>query len=221
MRTASVSTYKSVTLSGEIHVWTLRIPAAEAVAAFEQLLSSDERERAARFRFDHLRRSFVITRGALRCLLARYVGQDPAAIHFVYGPKGKPALGGPIEFNTTHSGDMAAFAFADGCPVGIDLEQIRAVPRMEDIAARFFEPEEHAAIMALPPAQREAAFFRCWTRKEACVKATGEGLGASPSPAAGWTLCDLAIAPGYAGALAYRDRERSIIDRQFPAPPAS
>jgi 4'-phosphopantetheinyl transferase len=188
-------------IAPDIHVWTLHLPNVEATT-LEPLLSPDERERASRYRFDHLRQSFVVTRAALRCLLARYFGGDPAAIRFDYGAKGKPALaGGGIEFSTTHSGDMAAFAIAKGCPVGIDLERIRPVSHMEEIARRFFYASEYTELMSQPPAGRDAAFFRCWTRKEACVKVTGEGLsGLLDVPQC--SVQDLSLAPGYAAALA-------------------
>jgi 4'-phosphopantetheinyl transferase len=187
-------------IAPDIHVWPLHLPNVEATK-LEPLLSPDERERASRYRFDHLRESFVITRAALRCLLARYVGGDPAAIRFDYGAKGKPALAGGIEFSTTHSGDMAAFAIAQGCAVGIDLERVRPVSHMVDIAARFFSAIEYLELMSLPPAERDAAFFRCWTRKEACVKVTGEGLSGLHDVPRG-CVQDLSLAPGYAAALA-------------------
>jgi 4'-phosphopantetheinyl transferase len=203
-------------------------------ARFDPVLATDEKERARRFRFDHLRQSFVITRGVLRCLLARYVGLDPAELRFACGPKGKPALASAagIEFNATHSGGSALFAFATGCQVGIDLELMRPIAGAQDLADRFFCPEEAAEIRSLPPGERERAFFRCWTRKEAYIKAIGDGLSApldgfrvalrpgeaarlvhiahDTDAAAAWTLDDLGPAAGYLAALAYRDRRRSV-----------
>jgi 4'-phosphopantetheinyl transferase len=223
-------------LSGrDVHVWTLRTGASDDVAAkFEPVLVRGERDRAAGFRFDHLRRSFVIARGALRCLLGRYLDLDPASIRFNYGSKGKPAVASAagIEFNATHSGGLAAFAFTVGCQIGVDLEQIRPLTEMQHIADRFFCPEEAAEIRSLPPSERERAFFCCWTRKEAYIKAIGDGLSApldkfrvtlQPNEAArfihlahdiiaakAWTLHDLCLASVYAAALAYRDRQRSL-----------
>jgi len=218
-----------------VHVWTLDGGASEALAArFAPVLSPDEMERAARFRFDRLRHAFAVTRGVLRCLLARYAGLGPAELRFACGPKGKPALApaAGIEFNATHSGGSALFAFATGCPVGIDLELLRPMAGAQDIAARFFCPEEAAEIGSLPPAERDRAFFRCWTRKEAYIKAIGDGLSApldgfrvtlrpneparllhiahDTDAAAAWTLDDLSPAAGYLAALAYRDRPRSV-----------
>jgi 4'-phosphopantetheinyl transferase len=217
----------------DIHVWTLRIGASGAVAAkFEPALAVDEKDRAARLHFDHLRQSFVITRGVLRGLLGCYLRLHPARIRFKYGSKGKPTLasGGNIEFNATHSGGRAMFAFTMGCQIGVDLELMRPLAETQQIADRFFCPEEAAEIRSLPPSEREHAFFRCWTRKEAYIKAIGDGLSAplddfrvtlhpneparfvyiATDAARTWTLHDLSAAPDYAAALAYRDRERSL-----------
>lgn len=221
--------------TNDVHVWTLDSGASEAMAdRFAPVLAADEKERAARFRLDRLRHSFVITRGVLRCLLARYANLHPAGIRFACGPKGKPALASAagIEFNATHSGGSALFAFAKGCHVGVDLELMRPITGAQDIAERFFCPEEAAEIGSLPPAERERAFFRCWTRKEAYLKAVGDGLSAplngfrvtlrpgEPArvvhiahdtyAAQAWTLDDLGPAAGYLAALAYRDRRRSV-----------
>ncbi len=220
---------------GEIHVRAMRIEAtAEAAAGFAGLLSEDERERAARFRFEHLRYSFTCARGALRVLLGGYLGIAAAAVEFGYGSNGKPFLksGDSIRFNASHSGDWAVFAFASGCDVGIDVEKVRPLPDMADIARNYFCRAEWEALMSLPAEEREAAFFRCWTRKEAYIKATGEGLSApldafqvtldadaparflhighDESAAAEWTLEDLRVAPGYAAALACRGTQRRI-----------
>jgi 4'-phosphopantetheinyl transferase len=226
----------SFELSGRgVHVWTLRTGASDAVAAnFEPVLAPDEKDRAARFRFDRLRHSFVIRRGALRYLLGRYLDRHPASIRFNYGSKGKPAVASAvgIEFNTTHSGGLSVFAFTVGCQIGVDLEQIRLLTETQHIADRFFCSEEAAEIMSLPPSERERAFFYCWTRKEAYVKAIGDGLSApldefrvtlqpnqparfihlahDMKAAKAWTLHDLRLASDYAAALAYRDRQRSL-----------
>lgn len=201
---------------------------------FEQVLAEDEINRAERFQFSQLRESFVITRGVLRYLLGRYLNLHPASIRFIYGSKGKPAVESAtgIQFSMTHSGSMAAVAITVLCPIGVDLEQIRPLPDMQQIAGRFFCAEEAAEIMTLPPGERERAFFHCWTRKEAYIKAIGSGLFAplddfrvsvrpdasacfvhfqlDTSAADAWTLHDLSLAPDYTSALAYRDRKRSL-----------
>ncbi len=201
---------------------------------FERLLAPDEKERAARFRFDHLRRSFVLARGALRTLLGGYLQTSPVSIEFEYGSKGKPALvaPAPIHFNASHSGGLAVFAFTCGCEIGVDVEKIRPIEEMRNIADHFFCPEEAAELMSLAAEQREYAFFLCWTRKEAYIKALGDGLSAplnrfrvtmqpnqparflhlqgDANAARDWTLHDLHLVSDYAAALAYRDAERPV-----------
>ncbi len=201
---------------------------------FESLLAADELDRAGRFRFGHQRESFVIARGALRCLLGLYLDILPKDIHFLYGAKGKPALEADahIEFNMTHSGSLAAVAITAGCQVGIDLEQICPLPDLQQVAAGFFNSAEASEIMSLPASERERAFFSCWTRKEAYIKAVGDGLssplddfrvtvlpntpprlihlGNRADGIESWTLHDLCLAPDYAAALAYRDRQRPL-----------
>jgi 4'-phosphopantetheinyl transferase len=219
----------------DVHVWNVHTRASDALAAqFEPLLVAAERDRAARFRFEHLRRSSVVTRGALRCLLGRYLRLHAASIQFNYGAKGKPSVESAerIQFNTTHSGSLAVFAFTLDCEIGVDLEQIHSLRDAQSIADRFFCSEEAAEIMSLSPGERDRGFFRCWTRKEAYIKAIGDGLSAplnnfrvrvQPDEPAGfvhlgndthaakaWMLQDLCLDPGYAAALAYKDRERSL-----------
>ncbi|HEY1950869.1 MAG TPA: 4'-phosphopantetheinyl transferase superfamily protein [Bryobacteraceae bacterium] len=218
-----------------IEIWIFPTETSDAACAkFERLLAPDEKVRAERFRFDRLRKSFIATRGALRCLLGRYLSLPPASLEFHYGSKGKPTLAPAmgIDFNATHSGDLAAFAFTLGSQLGIDLEHVHPLAEMQDIAGRFFCPEEAAELASLSPDDREAAFFRCWTRKEAYIKAIGDGLSApldafrvtlhpnelarfvhiahDTNVAQAWTLHDLRLSPGYAAALAYHDRERPL-----------
>jgi 4'-phosphopantetheinyl transferase len=223
-------------LSGRaIDIWILPSHASDAACAkFERVLAPDEKTRAERFRFERLRKSFITTRGALRCLLGSYLSMPPAEVEFRYGSKGKPALAAAtdLDFNATHSGDLAGYAFTSGCEIGIDLERIHPLAEMQNIAARFFCREEAAEIASLPPDEREPAFFRCWTRKEAYIKAIGDGLSApldefrvtlhanepvrflhlahDINAAKAWTLHDLPLASGYAAALAYRDLERPL-----------
>lgn len=222
-------------MGSEVHIWTLPTRASLAVAEmFELVLARDELDRAGQYRFSHLRESFVIARGALRCLLGRYLDIHPTRIRLIYGSNGKPALeaGAHLQFNMTHSGGLAAVAITEDCPIGLDLEKIRPLSDMQQIADRFFCSEEAAEIMSLPPGDREHAFFRCWTRKEAYIKAIGDGLSApldgfrvtvlpsvrahfvhlghGTTDADAWTLHDLCMAPDYAAALAYRDRQRSL-----------
>jgi len=223
-------------LSGRaVHIWPVWTHAPDAVVEqFQLLLAPDETDRAGRFRFVHLQQSFILARGALRVLLGRYLNTAPGRIQFSYGSKGKPALAGlnRLQFNATHSGDLALFAFTMDCEIGVDVEQIRPMPDIEDVAKRFFCAEESAELMSLPAGQREHGFFLCWTRKEAYIKATGDGLSTpldafrvtlrpdepaamvhlerDPIAAHAWTLQDVSPAPGYAAALAYRDAPRPL-----------
>lgn len=218
-----------------VHIWTFDIRTLATVAEdLEVVLASDEMDRAAQFRFNHLRESFVRTHSTLRHLLGRYMDVHPAGIQFIYSPNGKPALASAenIQFNMTHSGNVAAIAITTDCPIGVDVEQIRPVENMLQIAEQFFCPEETAEIISLPADDRECAFFWCWTRKEAYIKATGAGLAAPlntirvtarPSSSVrfvstenkmgavqAWTLHDLQLAANYAAAVAYRGRQRSL-----------
>lgn len=142
------------------------------------VLSDDEVDRAGRFRFPHLTAKYVLARAVLRCLLGALVEQRPESLQFEIGPHGKPSLniaGTRLAFNVSHSGDLAAYAVALECEIGIDVEQVRPVPELLTIAGHYFTEEERAEISASGPAS-EAAFFRCWTRKEAYIKAVGGGL---------------------------------------------
>ena len=222
----------SLELSGKaISVWRFRTGSPKpSIAEYSSILSPDERQRAEQFRLDEVRRSFVLTRFALRSLLGRYLHADPAKIQFGYGENGKPALSpeSSVRFNVAHSGGMAVMAFALDCEIGVDVERIRSFAGIADVAARFFHPDEAARVDSLALDEREQAFFDAWVRKEAYLKATGEGLGAglqdfqikSAAPGAdlhlerqgqpddSWTFHDLQLAPGYAAALAYRDQAR-------------
>lgn len=164
-----------------VHVWCASLdlpdPLVQSLAA---LLSEDELARGRTYRFARDRRRWLVRRGLLRRLLGRYLNQAPAEVRFVYGPRGKPALATPepVAFNLSHSGDVALFAFSAGSAIrlGVDLELIRSDLAHMALAQRYFSPAEQAALQALPKSQQLAAFFRCWTRKEAFVKALGEGL---------------------------------------------
>ncbi len=168
---------------GEVHVWRASLsPSPSLLAQLSGLLSPDEQERAARFHFDRDRSRFVAARGVLRMILGDCLHTDPAALQFQYEKSGKPDLAAPHQerglcFNVTHSGDWALYALTLSRRIGIDLEHARVMPEMLDIAQRFFAPEEFAELCSLPAELQPAGFFRCWTRKEAYLKAIGEGLG--------------------------------------------
>ncbi len=169
-------------LPGEVHVWLASWDeAAVGLAELRAMLSEDEREREERFAYPHLSDRYGASRGILRDLLGRYLDAAPEAIRFVYSVYGKPALDAPwstscIEFNVSHSESLALFGFTRGARVGVDIEYYNERADLLRIAERFFAPREYAAILALPEELQRAAFYTCWTRKEAYVKARGEGL---------------------------------------------
>ena len=157
----------------------LNVDGPEA-AKLEQLLSPEERARADRFLMHRHRHDFIVGRGRLRELLGRILGSHPTELPLAVGPTGKPMLAGPdggeMRFNVAHSGGLALYGITLGHEIGIDLQQVDETVAWEDIAARFFAPAEHRALTAIPPSLRRAAFFDCWARKEAVIKATAEGL---------------------------------------------
>lgn len=213
---------------GEVHVWRLELDQRdEVVDRFWETLEPSEIDRANRFHFEKHRRGFVVGRGFLRHVIGSYLGTSPDALRFSYGPYGKPALDGPhqdssLRFNLSHSHGVALFAFTEDKQLGVDVEHIRADFASEEIARRFFSRSEVESLCALPVEQQVAAFFRCWTRKEAFIKATGKGLSqsldrfdvtlapevpaallhVSDDEAERWSMFDVEVGEGYAGALA-------------------
>ncbi len=163
----------------EVHVWwaSLDEPRVQ-IERLARLLSVDERMQADRFYFERDKNRFLVGRGLLRTILGRYLGADPGGLRFRYGPRGKPALADKfaLRFNLAHSQGVAVYAVTRGREIGIDVECIRPVPDAEQIARSCFSARENAALRSLPVSQKPRAFFNCWTRKEAFVKATGDGL---------------------------------------------
>ena len=213
--------------AGAIDVWYVDLAVDAGTAArLAASLAEDERARAARFRFERDARRFVVARSALRAVLGGYLGVAPGGLAFSYGAHGKPMLGADhtaLDFNVSHSGEVAVIAAGWRRAVGVDVEQWRPLPDLAALAARVFAPSELTALGALAEAERPAAFFRCWTRKEAFIKATGRGLtqpldgfavslaadeparfldiAGDPEALARWTLYDLRLPAGYTGAL--------------------
>ena len=154
---------------------------SEAVSASARLLSDLERARAGRFAFEPDRNRFIVARALLRQLLAARLGVRPEAVELASGARGKPALAGrfatsDLRFNVSHCKDVAVYALSSGREVGVDVEAVRTLPDADDVAARWFSPREYATYRALEPGDRALGFFQCWTRKEAFIKALGEGL---------------------------------------------
>ena len=216
-------------LSGrDVHVWRIDLDAGSPEPP-ARVLSADELARAARFKFPRDREHFMAARAALRRILAGYLGAAAEALRFRYGAQGKPALEGlsvrdGLDFNLAHSRSLALIAVSRGRRLGIDLEWIRPDVADEGIAERFFAPAEVQELGALRREDRALAFFRCWTRKEAYIKARGEGLSiplssfcvslspdetpklvsveGQPSEVSRWTLHELEPGSGFAAALA-------------------
>ncbi len=213
-------------LPHQVHVWrvSLQRPPLPADMLWG-VLDKAERQRAQRYRFERDRRRFVAARGMLRVILARYAGIAPAAIHFDYSDHGKPSLSDfpELAFNASDSGDLMALGVALNRLLGVDIERVRDDFGGLEIAERFFSPAEIASLRSLPPQARPRAFFRCWTRKEAFIKAIGEGLSyplhqfevtlkpdeparllrvvGEPDAARRWFLTDFPVHPDYEGAV--------------------
>jgi 4'-phosphopantetheinyl transferase len=162
-------------------VVTRLVAGREGVRAPAALLSDAERHRARRFASDRDRRRFIVARARLRQVLAVRLGVRPESVELERGVRGKPALGrrftaSNLRFNVSHCDDIAVFALASGCEIGVDVEAVRAIRGADAIAARFFSRAEDEAYRALDPRDRPLGFFNCWTRKEAFIKALGDGL---------------------------------------------
>lgn len=220
----------------EIHVWSARLDREPAeLRTLSALLNRAEAERAARFVFERHRARFAVARGVLRSILSRYLACRPAEIGFESNEYGKPSLsaGGPggtaVHFNVSHSEGLALYAFSAETELGVDVERIREDLATAEIAERFFSPGEVRALAALPPHLLTEAFFNCWTRKEAYIKALGKGVShpldrftvsldpgrpallladeTDPAACDRWSLRALHTDPGYAAALAARKRD--------------
>lgn len=171
--------------AGDLHVWAVPLDAANLHALpYTEILSPEERLTADQFRHTAPRQRFLIARTALRILLGRYLRQQPSEVVIVSGALGKPRLAdqtntAKLQFNVAHSDQLALIAFTYGNEVGVDVERDRVVRNAEQIAERYFHPIEIAAIVSAPPTERSIAFLKCWTAKEAVLKAIGTGVNDS------------------------------------------
>lgn len=169
-------------LEASVQVWVVRLDDASVdLERGRELLSPDERERAARFKFERHRRRYLIAHIALHEILSRYLAIEPAHLSFDLGTNGKPKLPqalapSGIEFNLSHSNEMALLAVSHGRELGVDIEHVREQFEFQDVAERFFTAKEVTAMRGLPPPLQRQAFFKCWTSKEAFLKAKGTGL---------------------------------------------
>ncbi|HET6853101.1 MAG TPA: 4'-phosphopantetheinyl transferase superfamily protein [Pyrinomonadaceae bacterium] len=224
--------------AGEVHVWRMELEQPQDVLEkFRSTLEADELQRASRFHFDKHRNSFVAARGFLRRVLSRYLDAKPEALRFSYGEYGKPALDGTLHFNMSHSHGLALLAITEGRQIGVDVEHIRADFATEDIARHFFSHSEVESFGRLQKEEQVAAFFRCWTRKEAFIKATGRGLSqpldafdvtlapgvaaellrVEADEASRWSMSDIDVGEDYAGALVVEGRALTIRFWNFSA----
>ena len=237
-RRSSLRAAESAIPADEIHLW--RASLEQPVAATERLrslLADDELARAAKFRFARDRDRYIVGRGLLRSLLGSYLQRPPRELRFDYGEFGKPRLeGGGPHFNLSHSGALALFAFSADVELGVDVELENAEFAKERIAERFFSEKEVRVLRSLAEPLQATAFMTCWTRKEAFIKARGDGLSlrldsfdvslAPDAPAAllrtewsaaepaQWWLCDLSDASrGYVAAMAMRSDARCVVSR--------
>jgi 4'-phosphopantetheinyl transferase len=212
-----------------VHVWwvDLRV-SSDCTTRFIATLSADERARADRYRFPEHRERFIAAHGALRDILSRYLNLPASQLAFSITPHGKPALADLdqawLQFNLSHSGDLALVAVARDHPVGIDVEQMIPPEDFPRLVEQFFSANENAAFRALPESKRAAAFFAGWTQKEAYVKALGTGVSLPldhfdvtldpdaparlladrrhPNHVATWSLHTFTPAPAYLASLA-------------------
>jgi 4'-phosphopantetheinyl transferase len=165
-----------------VHVWAaaLHLPGTD-LTPFSLILSPPEMDRARRFHFERDRNHFIVARGFMRVILARYLGAKPDKLEFTYSTRGKPTLGGSyasvgLHFNLSHSGGIALLAVSPAGTVGIDVEQLRPMDDADQLVHRFFSSRETEAFQKMPPSAKSLAFFNLWTRKEAFLKASGEGI---------------------------------------------
>jgi 4'-phosphopantetheinyl transferase len=225
----------------DVHVW--RLPLAqprEHLAALGRTLNDDERDRARRFYFDRDRNAFTAARGALRTLAGSYTAHPPERLVFGYQAKGKPYLTAPpgdLRFNLSHSGDYALLAFTRGRELGVDVERRRPMDDLIAVARTAFSPEEYATLTSLPSREHAVAFFACWSRKEAFIKTTGEGVSqlgdfdvnlrpgepaqllrvAGVPPASyPWSIHDLPEIPGHAASLVVEGHDVRISCWDWP-----
>ncbi len=224
--------------SNEAHIWTAALDQPQqCLEDLERTLSSDERRRADRYRFQRDRHHFIAGRGFLRILIARYLKVQPQILEFRYGGAGKPALAeiagsADLRFNCSHSQGLALYAVAHHRRIGVDIEALRCLPDVVRIARHCFSARENAMLDLLEPDRQREGFFNGWTRKEAYVKAVGDGLtmplhrievslvpgkpsallsiDGDPKAASRWTLEAVSAGFGYVAAIAVEGHDHRL-----------
>ncbi|MEM8529462.1 MAG: 4'-phosphopantetheinyl transferase superfamily protein [Chloroflexota bacterium] len=227
-----------------VHVWYVPLKQPRTVIQqFASLLAPDERQRAERFHFERDRHHYTVGRGVLRTLLGQYLQREPEQLEFHYGERGKPALvstqqSRQICFNLSHSHERAVYAFAWDRELGIDIEYMRPLDDAESIAEHFFSKREYQQLCALPHEAKKRAFFTCWTRKEAYIKACGDGLSYpldqfavsfvpedmtqplevynDPQETARWSVCALQTEADYVAAIIAEGHEWQLMCWRWP-----
>ncbi|GCE14597.1 4'-phosphopantetheinyl transferase family protein [Tengunoibacter tsumagoiensis] len=219
----------------EIHVWRAPLVySAPTLQHLQTLLSADEDVRAKRFHFEKDRTLWIAARGILRLLLSQYLSQPPHTFHFTLNDYGKPYLSAPLPlyFNLSHTKELAIYAFSLTREIGIDIEYMQRTIDYEELARFSFSAFEYAELQTLAEAERHEAFFRCWTRKEAYIKARGMGLSFpldkfdvslkpheearllhvqdQPEEPARWSLQHIEIDSNYVGALAVEGQSLTV-----------
>ena len=217
------SPVKLPALQNSIHIWAVRLDDATVdLDRGRDLLSPEERERAARFKFEPDRRRYLVAHIALHDILRRYLPSEPARVSFDIGANGKPRLSQAlasrdVEFNLSHSNEMALLAVCHKREVGVDIEYVKEAFEFQEVAERFFSAREVAVMRGLPVSLQRQAFFKCWTSKEAFLKAKGTGLSGAldvveialtaaeqvhiTAYVPGWSLSELDPIDGYEAAL--------------------
>lgn len=218
----------------DVHVWRAHLDLPlPLLPPYQELLSTEEQAKAQRFYFERDRSRWIVAHGLLRILLGHYAHSDPRQLHFQTNAYGKPALvspaqPSPLQFNLSHSADLGLYAFSWHRHLGVDVEYMRADIDYDELAQHCFSPYERAALHHLPPGQKRQAFYNCWSRKEAYIKARGMGLSLPldlfdvsllpgepatllesrehPAEVQRWSMQELLPGPGYAGALIVEGR---------------
>jgi 4'-phosphopantetheinyl transferase len=228
----------------DVHVWLVDLHRASSFAdRLSPVLASAEQRRAQKFKFEKDRVKYIMAHGALRHILGGYLELYPSELEFCEGAHGKPDLvltadRKRLRFNLSHSHEAALIAVTLGRQIGVDIEYIKREFQWEEIAERFFAPGEITTLRAVPAEDQERAFFACWTRKEAYIKAKGGGLSiplqdfevslvphqpatlrshkSDPEEVKRWTLSEIDVGPGYAAAVAVEGNEWNLKCFRWP-----